>query len=267
MTPVSSTQRVTAGALALLLHLGFFAALVFSVSWRQTPQAPVQAELWTRLPQPRVEAPLPQPLPPPQLAPEVPAEMPKAVAKPDIALKAREAEKRRLEEARQAEASKAAEAERRKEEERRRQAEEQRRAAEARKRAVEQALARQMQDEIASEDRQLAQMQQQAQAQSARQKLVDEYIARIQQKVRGHLRLPPSLSGNPEAVFRVDLLPDGEVIGTPVLVKTSGQPLYDREVERAILKASPLPLPPDREAAAAFRNGLVLKFRPFEAGR
>ncbi|MCU0934314.1 MAG: hypothetical protein MUE86_07760 [Thiobacillaceae bacterium] len=38
-------------------------------------------------------------------------------------------------------------------------------------------------------------------------------------------------------------------------------------MERAILKASPLPLPPEREAAQVFREGLILKFRPSaEAG-
>jgi colicin import membrane protein len=49
-------------------------------------------------------------------------------------------------------------------------------------------------------------------------------------------------------------------------VKSSGQPAYDSEVERAILKASPLPLPGEKEAAAVFREGLTLKFRPLENG-
>ena len=57
------------------------------------------------------------------------------------------------------------------------------------------------------------------------------------------------------------LLPNGEVRHA-VLVKSSGQTAYDVEVERAILKASPLPLPNEKEAAAVFRGGLVLKFRP-----
>jgi colicin import membrane protein len=46
------------------------------------------------------------------------------------------------------------------------------------------------------------------------------------------------------------------------LTNTSGQPLYDSAVERAIFKASPLPLPSDRQAAQKFREGLQLKFRP-----
>jgi colicin import membrane protein len=79
------------------------------------------------------------------------------------------------------------------------------------------------------------------------------------------VRLPQKLVGNPEAVFQVTLLPNGEVLRV-TLVKTSGQPVYDAEVERAILKASPLPLPGDKGAAAPFRDGLILKFRPLENG-
>jgi colicin import membrane protein len=79
------------------------------------------------------------------------------------------------------------------------------------------------------------------------------------------VRLPHRLTGNPEAVFQVTLLPNGEVVRV-TLVKSSGQPAYDSEVERAILKASPLPLPPEKDAAAVFRDGLTLKFRPFQDG-
>ncbi len=64
-------------------------------------------------------------------------------------------------------------------------------------------------------------------------------------------------------VYQVRLLPDGEVLKL-TLVKSSGQPAYDKQVERAVLRASPLPLPPDRELAAAFREDLILKFRPYE---
>lgn len=83
-------------------------------------------------------------------------------------------------------------------------------------------------------------------------KLVDLYKAKISDKVRGYARLPENLAGNPEAVFEVSVLPTGE-ISRIRLTKTSGNTLYDQAIEKAIEKSSPLPLPPDREAAAQFR--------------
>jgi len=98
---------------------------------------------------------------------------------------------------------------------------------------------------------------------SGRLKLLDDYKSRIQSKIRGLVRQPVKLKGNPEVVYRVDLLPNGEVVRA-TLLKSSGLATYDQEVERAIWRASPLPLPPDRDAAAAFRDGLELKFRPHD---
>ncbi len=280
MTPLSPRQRFSAGALALSLHVLFIAALVISVSWRHVPEAPAYADLWTSLPAPpppRPEPPVraepvappprPEPVaPPPRPEPKVEA---KPVPKPDIALKAqeekkRQQEKQRLEEERQkAEAKKAEEEARQKAEAARQKAEAEKRAREEKEQALKRALAQQMEAEIDREGARLAQMQQQAQAAAARDRLVDDYRAKIVQKVRGYIRLPANLAGNPEVVFQVTLLPNGEVQGV-TMARSSGQPLYDQEVERAILKASPLPLPPDPAAAAAFRAGLVLKFRPHE---
>jgi colicin import membrane protein len=45
------------------------------------------------------------------------------------------------------------------------------------------------------------------------------------------------------------------------LVRSSGNPAYDAAVERAILKASPLPLPANREL---FARELRLTFRPLD---
>lgn len=256
MTPLSSREQFSAGALALLFHVVLFMALVFSVSWRRMPELPAQAELWTSLPAPKAPSrpvppvkvePKPEPAPeppkadialqpkkkpePPKPEPKPEPEKPKPEVKPEP--KKVEPDKKQLER-------------------------------EAQRKALEKALAEQADSELAQEAAQLNQMRQQQAAAASRNKLIDDYRAKIVQKVRGYLRLPPNITGNPEAVFRVDLLPNGELVGTPVLVKSSGHALYDREVERAIIKASPLPLPPDREAAAAFRNGLTLKFRPKE---
>ncbi len=264
MSPLTARQQWSAGALALLFHAVFFLALVFSVSWRQLPEQPVLAELWSSLPMPPPAPVETKPEPPPP----APAEVKPEPSQADIALKAREearrreAERQRLEQEKERlrlEQEKKREAERRQKEEAAR-----KQALEARKRALEKALAEQLDSELAQEDARLNQLRQQQQAAAARDKQIAEYQERIRQKIRGYIRLPANLTGNPEAVFRVDLLPNGELKGAPVLVRKSGNALYDQAVERAIIAASPLPMPPDPAAAASFRSGLTLKFRPQE---
>lgn len=252
MTPLSPREQFSAGALALLFHVVLLLALVFSVSWRQTPNLPAVAELWSSLPAPqaRVEA---KPVPPPPR----PEALPEPV-KADIAV---QQAKKKLEPPKpEPEPIKKPEPkpEPKKVEPDKRQIER-----EAQKKALDKVLAEQMDSELAQEAAQLNQMRQQQLASAGRDKLIADYQDRIRQKIRGYLRLPHNLTGNPEAVFQVFLLPNGEVQRV-VLARTSGQPAYDREVERAILKASPLPMPPDPAAAASFRNGLMLKFRPKE---
>jgi colicin import membrane protein len=95
-------------------------------------------------------------------------------------------------------------------------------------------------------------------AAAAKSKALNEYIARIQAKVKGNWILPQDIQGNPEAVFLVVQLPTGEVLSTRLL-KSSGNAAYDGAVERAILKSSPLPLPP---TGVPFSRELKLTFRP-----
>ena len=92
--------------------------------------------------------------------------------------------------------------------------------------------------------------------------LNDKYIALIQSHVKRQIVEPPNLQGNPQVEFDVVLIPGGEVM-TVKLRRTSGVPAYDAAVERAILKASPLPLPADPTLFQNFR-ALNLKFRPRE---
>jgi colicin import membrane protein len=132
------------------------------------------------------------------------------------------------------------------------------------RRQVEQELARQMQEELDVEAAQLRAYRERAKA-GRQTRLIMDFKHRIQSKIQSYVRLPHKLTGNPEAVFQVTLLPNGEVARV-TLVSSSGQPAYDSEVERAILKASPLPLPAEKDAAAVFRDGLTLKFRPFQDG-
>lgn len=283
MTRETSSDRYLAGALAALVHLLLFVVLVFSLSWKRLPDEPVYADLWRALPSPHAvvrpeTAPVPKPVekpiaPPPKPLPPPPKPV-NEVKKPDIALKAAkkraEEQKQEEEEKRQrlAQALQQAEKKRVAQEakqlqarlaQERQAAEQQKQAQEKARKNLDQLLNQQMNQELNQESQAIRQDIQS----KARSKEMADYVNRIRQKIRGLVRIPPNIQGNPEVVYRVDLLPDGEVVRV-TQVSSSRQPAYDQEVERAIWKASPLPLPPDRDAAAAFRNGLELRFRPHE---
>jgi colicin import membrane protein len=87
-----------------------------------------------------------------------------------------------------------------------------------------------------------------------------DWIAKIRSRIRGYINLPPDIPGNPEAIFDVVQLPTGEIIDVK-LRKSSGVRAYDDAVQRAILKASPLPKP---VPADLFQRNLELHFRPLD---
>jgi len=87
-----------------------------------------------------------------------------------------------------------------------------------------------------------------------------DWTDKIKQKIRGNIVVPPGVSGNPEAVFAVSLLPDASVLSVK-LVKSTGNSALDAAIERAINKSSPLPKPNDN---SIFERDLSLRFRPME---
>jgi len=250
----------------------FALLLVFGVSWQTQPPAPVMVDLWEALPSP---APAPRPRPEPVKAPtpvkDAPA--PKPVVKepppvkaPDIALEKKKAETKRLEklqdirqaeEKARAEAAKAA---------RDKQLAEQKKREQLLKMEEEDLMRRMADEEAASTARQSQLAEARAAAgkrQSAMAGVVGEYRDLISAKVRGYTRVPDNLKGNPEVRCLVKLLPTGEVQSVQV-TKSSGNLAYDEAVVRAIEKSSPLPLPADRDARAAFVPELSFVHRPKE---
>jgi colicin import membrane protein len=251
-----STGRWIAAILAVVVNIAFIAFLVFSVTWQNRKLEPVSVELYAP-PAPAVEKhepPKPPPPEPPKPQPEppkpVPKEEPPPPTKAEIALKAKQeqAERERHEkERREAEKREAdkRDAEKRKQEEKR--------YAETRERQAREADALKAQAE--RERLTAAKATEAAQA-----KAIDDYIRRIQSKIKGNVVVPPDIAGNPEAIFDVVQLPTGEIIDVQ-LRKSSGVRAYDEAVQRAIIKASPLPRP---DAADLFRRNLTLKFRPLD---
>lgn len=265
--------------------------------WQEIP--PLKPQPIARPPEPPPPPPTPKPQPPPPEPPKPvlqpkPVPTPAAPSKADIELKEKQRklkeqkaaeEAQRLEELRQKEeARKEAEARRReeqlrqeelkKQEEARRKEEEKRheearraeelrmeKEAEARRVAIldeQQKLAQEVKARAEEEARKRAV----AEAAAAKQRQLQQYILGIKKKVTARVVLPPGMTGNPEAVYSVTLLPGGEVLDVK-LVKSSGVPAYDAAVERAIHAADPLPVPSDPDMFQQLRQANY-KFRPIE---
>jgi colicin import membrane protein len=245
--------RKWALALAVAVHLIFAAVLVFGVNWQTKEASPVMAELWSSLP---ALAPKPAPKPEPEPAPlPEPEPQPKPVPKPEPKLEQPKPVKAEIELK-----------DKKKEKEKKRK-EEERKKAEAEKKLKDQVL-KEQQDRLEAEQEALNKQRaaeaarQQMAAQAAAQRLMNEAISRISSHIRRFIIMPPDVTGNPQAEFEVSLIPTGEVLNVK-LSRSSGNPAYDNAVERAIRKASPLPLPTDPALVGRFRE-LKLKFRPNE---
>ncbi len=276
--------RLPAAILAVLVHLLFIGFLIFSVNWKSHPPAPVMADLWEALPPPPTR-PVVKPRPVPKPKPEPVVEPQPAQPHPDIALKQKKQKEREqkqlLEREQQAQLAQAAaqqhkqqllqqqkqQAQQRKlvEQEKQQQdakhkQDELKRKQEALRKLNEQQARDLMNKELANETSRLQQAQKASQLGAEQSKMEAAYKERIRSKIASMLRLPENMVGNPKAVFAVTVLPSGDV-GQVKLISSSGQPAYDTAVERAILKAVPLPLPPDKTVAARFRD-LTLPIQP-----
>jgi len=85
---------------------------------------------------------------------------------------------------------------------------------------------------------------------------VNAWADEIRLKIRANMTLPRAIDGNPSVVFRVTLRPNGEVLIVK-LQRSSGQKDFDAAVQRAIQKASPLPLP---QPGAVFTPVLEIRY-------
>jgi colicin import membrane protein len=257
MTAAVFEERSDAGQAASALmsaavHLLLLAVLVFGVQWQNRPPEAIAVELWEPPPAPApvVEAPKPppppapvevkpEPVPPkPEIAEKAPPPKPKPVAKPAPKPEPKPVPKPAPKPVAKAETLKP-------------------RVDDTQKRMREE-LAREQAALAADRERQQIKDQLTREAAAASGKAKADWVDRIRAKIRGNIVLPPDLQGNPEAVFAVVQLPNGDVLQSK-LVKSSGHRGYDDAVERAILKSSPLPRP---EKAELFERELRLTFRP-----
>lgn len=254
--------------LAIAVHLVLLGILFVGVRWHSERPAPVMVELWQPAP-PAIAKPAPTPVPkvepppPPKVEPPKPLPVPKVatppppkpaprIEKPDVALKAPPKPKpppKTVPKPKLAPTPKV----------------------EAKPKPKpkptprpDAAARRQLRQELAREQATISAQRQDAElrallAREASTRALAAWTDKIREKIRGNIILPPSLAGNPEAVFDVVLLPTGEVLGAPRLRRSSGDARYDDAVLRAILKSSPLPRPADPKV---FSRTLELRFRP-----
>jgi colicin import membrane protein len=235
--------RASSALLALAVHLILVALLVFGVSWQNRPPVTVTAELWEApsappppAPKPVVEPPKPVPRvetpPPPRPEPRI--------EKPDIVEKAPP----KIKPAPKPEPKPAPLKPRVDETQKR----------------IQQELAREQHAIAIDRERQQIRDQLAKESSAATSKALATWIGKIQTHIRNRINkdVADAVPGNPASVFVVTLLPTCEVLKI-TLIKSGGNKAYDDEVERAILKASPLPRPDKTEV---FERELRLTFRP-----
>jgi colicin import membrane protein len=238
LPPANKAGKRASIALAIAVHLLLAGFLFYGVRWQTKATDVVEVELVRATPEPAAPPPVAVPPAPtvvePPPAPKVEPSPPPP--KPDIAIKDKEKPKPppKVEPPRPRVDP----------------------FQEQLKREAEQLTQRKQADSAAQE---LSQMKA-AQAAAARNKAIADYLGRIRGKIRGNIVLPPEIKGNPEALFDITQLPSGEVIAVR-LKRSSGNAALDAAIERAILKSSPLPQPPQTEL---FSRLIELRYRPLD---
>lgn len=263
-----------AGVYAIAVHLALLGGLLISFNWKAAHPVPnvAEVELWDSIPNsalpsppvlvPKIEPKVEPKIEPPPVVKEEPKPEPEPkveAPKVDIALeKKKELEQKKLEE-------KAAKLE----------------AEKLKKEKLDALRAELLKDEMRDNEKQLndkkaknealKKLQQELSTEGDQQALsarasanagvIDEYKRKIQDKIKGNVNNELCGDGKPVLKFKIDLLPSGELSGSPKLTKTSGLEACDDAVERAIMASQPLPLPEDVALKSQFRN-LNLTFTP-----
>lgn len=256
-------------AFTVMVHVGLIAALFLGVQWKSSPTEVMEVELWSATPKQAtyVPPPPPPPPPPPEVKPEpkpIPRVEPKpepVLKKPDIAIKE---EKKKPEPKKPEPKPEPPKPEPKKPEPKKPEPKPElkpppkvpdfskelsRETAELKPRPN--PSTQHMANAAAAEAEQRA---------SSNKRGMADYANKIRGKVRGNIVLPPSIQGNPEAIFEVSQLPTGEVLNVR-LKHSSGNPALDTAIERAIRKSSPLPKPDD---PSLFKRELEIKYKPLE---
>ncbi|WP_066920388.1 cell envelope integrity protein TolA [Steroidobacter denitrificans] len=157
------------------------------------------------------------------------------------------------------------EAERKRLEETKRQAQEleRRRAEEIKRRQEEQAQRRKAAEEARAQAAREAELRRQLEEEEGRMQALDsgagsEYAALIKQRIERHWNRPPSARPGLRCVVHVAQAPGGTVLSVRI-GECNGDTAVKQSIETAVMRASPLPPPPD---ARLFERNLNLVFEP-----
>ena len=225
--------------LAVIVHGGFFALIVFGVSWQVKLPEPAFAELWDRLPPIQNAVPVPDPpVPvvepdpepvrpdPPKVEkvvePKIEPKIDKAPPQPsqaDIQLQAKREKLEKLEREKKLREEKALQ--------------DKQKLAEIEKKRKEDEVKLKAAQKVAEDRLRAEQAAKDAAATSARNAAQADYANRIAKLIRDRANIPDSVSGRPEVQVRLRLLVNGVILDAQV-VKPSGDKVYDDAVERAI---------------------------------
>ena len=85
-----------------------------------------------------------------------------------------------------------------------------------------------------------------------------EYIGQIKAKIDRNWLRPPRTAAGLKCVVRVSQIPGGEVVQVEIQ-SSSGNVAFDRSVEEAVLRSSPLPVPKD---PSLFDRNITITFEP-----
>ena len=259
-----------AGAFTVLVHGLLLALLLMSFQWKTVkPMSIAEVELWDSIPTPQTEAqvkppepepPAPTPEPPKVVEPVKPEPKPEPAPEPkaDIQVKKAIPKPEKVEKTKP---------EKVKQEKPKPEPKPEKQDPEALKKLQQALLA----EDAKVEKQEVAKpaaspsgdkAAQKAQAGVANPTEMAKYVGLISSKIRQHVNR--QLCGTDKATkltFVIALMPTGEVMGHPKLLKGSGLSACDDAVERAILESQPLPVPSSADLFSQFRD-LKLEFSP-----
>jgi len=109
---------------------------------------------------------------------------------------------------------------------------------------------------LEAEERERAAQANEARAMAA----MSEFEGLIRQQITRSWNQPSGVPKGLSCLVRVRLAAGGEILGVSI-VKSSGNPLFDRSVENAVYKAAPLPVPEDPELFKYVRE-INIRFDP-----
>ncbi|BCM25986.1 TonB C-terminal domain-containing protein [Methyloradius palustris] len=248
---------IQAGALSVLVHAVLLSILVLSFNWRTVrPASVAEVELWDNLPQQKaVEKPVEKPVEkvvPPE--PPKPVEQPKPEPKPEPVVEPKpdiQMKKVPVKEIPKVEKP-IVKPDPPKPDQKK----------------IKEDLLKKLQQDMLKEDSKPAHSDVpkiegpvSPTTNQASQGEIDKYRSLISSKIHRYVNNQLCGTGKPELLIGLELMPTGEVIGVPKIVKSSGIIACDDAVIRAILLAQPLPLPTQPDLLAQFRS-LNLNFTP-----